>query len=62
MTRPHANSIPHALLLALLLTVPAAFANGSSPPTPATKSPSPLFTDEQWAKLNYYSNKYEKDI
>ena len=42
----------------LLLAVPAAFANGSSPQTPAIKSPSTLFTDEQWAKLNRYFDKY----
>jgi len=59
MTRPHAHSIPHALLLALLLAVPTALANGSSPQTPAIKSPSTLFTDEQWTKLNGYCDKYE---
>ena len=66
MTRPHANSIPHALLLALLLAVPTALASGmpraAPPQTSAASSPQPMFTDSERTKLNLYLEKVGLDV
>jgi len=66
MTRPHAHSIPHALLLALLLAVPTALASGmppAAPPQTSAANPSqPTFTDAEWAKLEMIWKKNARDV